>query len=176
MYIERKRETDRETRPGLPLCVACPFVCAVRSLGPADSPGSCCLLCCRYACLLTCCACFVVYDGCVAECLQLVYTIREMGCAPRNPAPRNHFLVWIVKPSGCHCTDGHLTSRAFTEDPNRIVECRPPLGAPPLSLTCCAVHMYVLCICICICIHVCMYIINIDMYIYIYIYILHHII
>ena len=32
-------------------------------------------------------------------------TTREMGGAPRNPAPRNHFLVWIVKPSGCHCTD-----------------------------------------------------------------------
>ena len=31
--------------------------------------------------------------------------IREMGGAPRNPAPRNHLLVWIVKPSGCHCTD-----------------------------------------------------------------------
>ena len=31
--------------------------------------------------------------------------IREMGGAPRNPAPRNHFLVWIVKPSGCHCTE-----------------------------------------------------------------------
>ena len=28
-----------------------------------------------------------------------------MGGAPRNPAPRNHFLVWIVKPSGCLCTD-----------------------------------------------------------------------
>ena len=36
---------------------------------------------------------------------------REMGGAPRNPAPRSHFLVWIVKPSGFHCTDGHLTSR-----------------------------------------------------------------
>ena len=42
--------------------------------------------------------------------------IREMGGAPRNPAPRNHLLVWIVKPSGCHCTDGQLTSRALTED------------------------------------------------------------
>ena len=42
--------------------------------------------------------------------------IREMGGAPRNPAPRNHFLVWIVKPSGWHCTDGHLTSRVFTEE------------------------------------------------------------
>ena len=39
-----------------------------------------------------------------------------MGGAPRNRAPRNHFLVWTVKPSGCHCTDGHSTSRAFTED------------------------------------------------------------
>ena len=31
--------------------------------------------------------------------------LRGMGGAPMNPAPRNHFLVWIVKPSGCHCTD-----------------------------------------------------------------------
>ena len=38
------------------------------------------------------------------------YDIREMGGAPRNQAPRNHLLVRIVKPSGCHCTDGHLTS------------------------------------------------------------------
>ena len=30
---------------------------------------------------------------------------REMGSAPRNPAPRNHFWAWIVRPSGCHCTD-----------------------------------------------------------------------
>ena len=42
--------------------------------------------------------------------------LREMGGAPRNPAPRDHFLVWIVKRSGCHCTDGHSTSRVFTED------------------------------------------------------------
>ena len=35
---------------------------------------------------------------------ELVH-VREMGGAPRNPAPRNHFLVWIVKPSGCHCAD-----------------------------------------------------------------------
>ena len=42
--------------------------------------------------------------------------IREMGGAPWNPAPRNHFLVWIVSPSGCHCTDGRLTSRVLTED------------------------------------------------------------
>ena len=31
--------------------------------------------------------------------------IREMGGAPRNPAPRKHSLAWIVKSSGCHCTD-----------------------------------------------------------------------
>ena len=29
----------------------------------------------------------------------------EMGGALGNPAPRNHFSVWIVKPPGCHCTD-----------------------------------------------------------------------
>ena len=33
------------------------------------------------------------------------YLVREMGGAPRNPAPRNHFLVRIAKPSGRHCTD-----------------------------------------------------------------------
>ena len=43
-------------------------------------------------------------------------SLREMGGAPRNPAPRSHFLVRIVKPSGCHCTDGHLRSRVSTED------------------------------------------------------------
>ena len=32
-------------------------------------------------------------------------TQQEIGGAPRNPAPRNHCLVWIVKPSGCHRTD-----------------------------------------------------------------------
>ena len=42
--------------------------------------------------------------------------VREMGGAPGNPAPRNHFSVRLVKPSGCHCTDGHFTSRVFTED------------------------------------------------------------
>ena len=43
-----------------------------------------------------------------------IYII-EMGGAPRNPAPRKRFLAWIVKPSDCHCTDGHLTSRVFSE-------------------------------------------------------------
>ena len=51
-----------------------------------------------------------------AACTRGLPTLREMGGAPRDPAPRNHFLVRIVKPSGCHCTDGHLTSIGFTED------------------------------------------------------------
>ena len=37
---------------------------------------------------------------------------------PKNPAPRNHLLVQIVKPSDCHCTDGHLTRIVFPEDRN----------------------------------------------------------
>ena len=51
-----------------------------------------------------------------------------MGGAPRNPAPRKHFLAWIVKPSGCHCTD------AFGGE-KHIVECRPllVLGGPLAS-------------------------------------------
>ena len=32
-------------------------------------------------------------------------SIREMGGAPRNPAPGNHSLVRIVNQSGCHCAD-----------------------------------------------------------------------
>ena len=52
--------------------------------------------------------------------------VREMGGAPRNPAPRNRFLVRIVKPSGCRCTDACGGTN--------IVECRPLLGALPLSL------------------------------------------
>ena len=59
--------------------------------------------------------------------------VREMGGAPRNLAPKNHLLVWIVKTSACQCTDGHLTCRAFSEGQQIIVECRPPSGALPLS-------------------------------------------
>ena len=47
---------------------------------------------------------------------RLPSSLREMGGAPTNLAPRSHFLVWILKPSGCHFTDGHLASRVFTED------------------------------------------------------------
>ena len=51
-------------------------------------------------------------------------SVREMGGAPRKPAPRNHLLVGIAKPSGCHCTDA-LGGKD-------IAECRHLLGAPPL--------------------------------------------
>ena len=44
--------------------------------------------------------------------------VREMGGAPRNPAPRNHFSVWIVKP---------LRIDKYRREPT-------PLGAPPFSL------------------------------------------
>ena len=55
--------------------------------------------------------------------------ITKRGGAPGNPAPRDHLvLVWIVKASGCRCTDGHLTSSAFTEDETNMVDCRPPLA------------------------------------------------
>ena len=43
----------------------------------------------------------------------------------------NHLLVWIVKTSGCHCTDGHLTGRVFTED--QQIPYRVPT---PLRSTC----------------------------------------
>ena len=52
--------------------------------------------------------------------------LREMGGAPRNLAPRSHFLARIVKPSGCHCTDGHLTSTVFTEDQQISSSAEPP--------------------------------------------------
>ena len=51
---------------------------------------------------------------------------RNRRC-PWNPAPRNHFLARIVKPSGRQCTD------ALCGETN-IAECRPLLGALPLSL------------------------------------------
>ena len=56
-----------------------------------------------------------------------LHRLREMGGAPRNPAPRNRFCVWIVKPSGCHCTDGPLTSSVFTDVVGLLVERVAPL-------------------------------------------------
>ena len=57
--------------------------------------------------------------------------IREMGGAPRNPEP---FLVWIVKPSGCHCTDACGRGKKYR------VECRHLLAAPPLWKT---IYIYI---------------------------------
>ena len=70
-----------------------------------------------------------VLGGALDELLELFHDLREMGGDPRNPAPRNHLLVCIVKPSGCHCIDAC--------GGQNIVECRPLLGALPLSLTTC---------------------------------------
>ena len=49
---------------------------------------------------------FILAVICVfASRLATAANLREMGGVPRNPASRNHFLVRIFKPSGCHCTD-----------------------------------------------------------------------
>ena len=64
---------------------------------------------------------------CVYTYIIYIYILRERegererernasNCIGINRAPRNHFLEWIVKSSGCHCTDGHLTGRVFAED------------------------------------------------------------
>ena len=62
--------------------------------------------------------------------ILLFHPIREMGGAPRNPAPRNHFLARIVKPAGCHCTD------AFGGKRNRGVP-TPLRSTSPFSGTSC---------------------------------------
>ena len=50
-------------------------------------------------------------------------TSRAMGGARRNPAPRNHFWVWVVKPSGGHCTNafGCGTSPFAPSDSRRLL-------------------------------------------------------
>ena len=53
--------------------------------------------------------------------------IRETGGVHRNPAPRNHFLVWIVKPSGCHCADAVGVEKTCRRAPT------PLRGTFPLS-------------------------------------------
>ena len=55
----------------------------------------------------------------------IIVMLGEMEGAPRNPAPRSHLLVRIVKQSGCHCTDGYLTGGL-----KHIVECRPRFLLP----------------------------------------------
>ena len=48
--------------------------------------------------------------------------------------PEKQSNRWIVKPSGCYCTDGAPDEQSFHRGSKRIVKCRPPLGALPLSL------------------------------------------
>ena len=79
-------------------------------------------------------ACELGRDCCTRDCGGL-RSLREMGGAPRNRSHRNHLLVWIVEPSGCHCTDRHLASRAFTEDSQISQSADPTLGALPLPPT-----------------------------------------
>ena len=55
--------------------------------------------------------------------------LREMGGAPRNPAPRNHLLVWTGKPSGCHCRDA-LGGKRYRRVPT------PLRSTSPFSETC----------------------------------------
>ena len=56
-----------------------------------------------------------------------------MGCAPRNTAPRSHFLACncqtIRPPPHRWALDKQSSHRGLTD----IVECRTPLGALPLS-------------------------------------------
>ena len=65
-----------------------------------------------------------------------------MGGAPRNPAPRIHFWVWIAKPSGCHCTDvfggnEHLSRCDRARDRARAcVRVRAPAGGPEAWRVC----------------------------------------
>ena len=55
--------------------------------------------------------------------------MREMRGAPGNPAPRSHFLAWLVKPQGCHCTDAL--------GGEKVAERRPPLEALLIQTFCC---------------------------------------
>ena len=59
--------------------------------------------------------------------------VGEMGGAPSNPAPRNHFLVRIVKPSGCHCTAAFGWEKAYRRVPTPLRSTSPfsDRGSPP---------------------------------------------
>ena len=56
-----------------------------------------------------------------------------MGGAPRNPAPRNHFWVWIVKPSGCHCTDAPGGKKRNRRVPTHLRSTSPFSDVPQLA-------------------------------------------
>ena len=60
--------------------------------------------------------------------------VREMGGAPGNPAPRNHFLGVDCQTIRPPLHRWALDKQSFHWGLKTIVECRPPLGALPLSL------------------------------------------
>ena len=60
------------------------------------------------------------------------FLLREMGGAARNPAPVNHLLVWIVKPSGCNCTDA-LGGKTYRRVPTPLRSTSPISGLPKPS-------------------------------------------
>ena len=49
------------------------------------------------------------YETCCT--LDVLPQIRYMRGAPRNPAPRNHSLAWIVKPSDAATAQMHLVGK-----------------------------------------------------------------
>ena len=61
-------------------------------------------------------------------------TVREMGGAPRNLAPRNHFLGVDCQIIRLPLHSWALDKQSFHSGSKHIVECRPHLGAFPLSL------------------------------------------
>ena len=44
---------------------------------------------------------------------------------PRNPAPRNHLFVWMVEPSGCHCTDASSGGKTYRRVPTSLRSTSP---------------------------------------------------
>ena len=68
----------------------------------------------------------LLHRGCTRTPPPFVPALRELGGAPRNPAPRNHFFVRIVKPPGCHCTDA-FRGKGYRKVPT------PPRSSSPFS-------------------------------------------
>ena len=84
--------------------------------------------------------------------------LREMGGAPKSPALWSHFLVRIVKPSGCHCTDAlGGGKRNYRRVPT------PLRSTSPFSID---IYIYIYVIYLFICLFI--YIIVIYIYIYTY--------
>ena len=84
---------------------------------------------CVYIYIYICVYIYIYIYVCVHICIWLPQrcTLGEMGGAPRNPAPRNHFWCGLSNHQAA-TAQMHLVGK-------KIVECRPPLGALPLFLT-----------------------------------------